>query len=93
LLRCNSDKPQKEIQNSGPQILGGYNRPPDPRSNKAGVDSIDCDVEIFGMFEESRLQLCNPHLIVELVVLIIIAFHLWPTVEVIDIEESKMMDA
>jgi hypothetical protein len=93
LLRCNRHEPQELIKDPGKNILGGYNGLPNPRCNKSGVDSIDGDVEIFRMPEKSSLQLRNPHLVVELVVLIIVAFHIWAAIKMIDIKKSEMVDA
>lgn len=57
------------------------------------MDSVDRDVKILGVFEESRLELCYPHLVIKLVVVVVIASHLQPTVEMIYIKDSEMMDA
>lgn len=93
LLRCNSDVLQEIVQNSGRKVLSGRNGLPNIRRDKSGVDSIDCDMAIFGVLEKSGLKLCDPCLEVELVVRVISAFHLWPTVEMVKIEDSEMVDA
>lgn len=43
--------------------------------------------------EESRLQLCDPHLEVEFVIWIRIALHIGSTVEVVQVEVSDVVHA
>lgn len=66
---------------------------PDARSHKAWMDSVDGDVEVFGMFEETRLHFHNPHLKPQLVILIRLADHSRTTVKVLEVETGDVMDA
>lgn len=92
LLRRNGDITQEEFETSDPNTVV-HDGVPDSRGDKAGMDSVDRDVEVFGVPQESGLQFCNPHLEIKLVVGIVIAFCFWATAEMVKIEDSEVVKA